>query len=412
MSKKKILIIGSGPAALIAADVLGETCEVHVFEKGEAPGRKFLVAGKGGFNLTNSLTGEALLNKYTPVSFFNPILAEFDSVDTGNWLLDLGIPTYEGTSGRIFPEKNIKPITVLQKIRDKLAGKNVQFHFNHEFISFDEKQQPVFNHKGENVTVEADHYLFALGGASWPVTGSTGSWTSAFENIGVTVLPFQSSNCGVNVDWPAEFKEKLQGMPLKNISLRVNDFFIKGEVLISEYGLEGNAIYPAIPAIRKSFAENGKAEIHFDLKPDNSIEQLSGKVKEFETLIYKSSGTNAYKEAFNLDKARLILLKTFTTKEEFLEPEVLVSKLKDLVVPVSGMRKIEEAISTIGGISLDELNEDLSLKKFPTISVAGEMLDWDAPTGGFLLQACFSTGYFAAMSILEKLNRDKDTEAQ
>jgi uncharacterized flavoprotein (TIGR03862 family) len=402
VSSKKIVIIGSGPAALIAADVLSESCEVHIFEKGEAPGRKFLVAGKGGFNLTNSLTGEALLGKFTPASFFKPILAEFDSVDTGKWLLDLGIPTYEGSSGRIFPEKGIKPITVLQKIRDRLIQQGTQFHFNHEFVSFNAAHQPVFLHKGEEIAVSADHYLFALGGASWPVTGSTGKWTAAFEAIGIKIFPFQSSNCGANVNWPAELKEKLQGMPLKNIALRVNDFEIKGEALITEYGLEGNAVYPAIPEIRKSFAEKGNAEIHFDLKPDSTIEQLKEKIKEFEKLVYKSHGTNAYKEAFNLDKARLILLKTFTTKEEFLEPDTLVQKMKALVIPVTGIRKVEEAISTIGGIALDEVAEDLSLKKFPHIFVAGEMLDWDAPTGGFLLQGCFSTGYFAAMNILAK----------
>ncbi len=400
--QKKIVIIGSGPAALIAADVLSESCEVLILEKGEAPGKKFLVAGKGGFNLTNSLTGEALLNKFTPVSFFRPILEEFDSIDTGKWLLDLGIPTYEGTSGRIFPEEGIKPITVLQKLRERIVQQGAQFHFGHEFISLNENHEPVFRHEGKEITIAADHYLFALGGASWPVTGSTGSWTSAFEKAGVKIIPFQASNCGVNVEWPAELKEKLQGMPLKNIALRVNDFTIKGEALISEYGLEGNAIYPAVPAIRNSFAETGKAEIHFDLKPDNSITQLSEKIKEFEKLIYKSHGTNAYKEAFNLDKARLILLKTFTTKEEFLDPETLVRKLKDLIIPVNGLRKVEEAISTIGGISLDEVNDDLTLKKFPKISVAGEMLDWDAPTGGFLLQGCFSTGYFAAGEILQK----------
>jgi uncharacterized flavoprotein (TIGR03862 family) len=400
--QKKIHIIGTGPAALIAADVLSESCEVHLYEKGEAPGKKFLVAGKGGFNLTNSLTGEALRNKFTPASFFKPMLDEFDSVDTGKWLLDLGIPTYEGSSGRIFPEEGIKPITVLQKIRERIVQQGGVFHFSHEFISFNEEHIPVFRHEGKEIAIAADHYLFALGGASWPVTGSNGSWTNAFEKAGVKIIPFQASNCGVNVEWPAELKDKLQGMPLKNISLRVNDFTIKGEALISEYGLEGNAIYPAIPAIRKSFAETGKAEIHFDLKPDNSVEQLSEKIKEFESLIYKSSGTNAYKEAFNLDKARLILLKTFTTKEEFLEPDVLVRKLKDLVIPVNGLRKIEEAISTIGGIALDEVNADLTLKKLLHISIAGEMLDWDAPTGGFLLQGCFSTGYFAAINILQK----------
>jgi uncharacterized flavoprotein (TIGR03862 family) len=404
VTPKKILIIGAGPAALIAADVLSASCEVHIFEKGEAPGKKFLVAGKGGFNLTNSLTGEALLNKFTPSSFFKPLLEEFDSVDTGKWLLDLGIPTYEGTSGRIFPEKNIKPITVLQKIREKITLQGTQFHFGHEFISFNENHEPVFRTKTGEISVHADHYLFALGGASWKVTGSSGEWTSAFEALGINVLPFQSSNCGVNVEWPDELKDKLQGMPLKNIALRVNDFTIKGEALITTYGLEGNAIYPAIPAIRKAFAENGKAEIHFDLKPDSTIEQLSEKIKEFEKLIYKSHGTNAYREAFNLDKARLILLKTFTTKDEFLDPDIFVQKVKQLAIPIKGIRAVDEAISTIGGISLEEVDEDLALKKFPNISIAGEMLDWDAPTGGFLLQGCFSTGYFAAIKILQNID--------
>ncbi len=403
MTRKKIIIIGTGPAALIAADVLADTCEVQLIEKGEAPGKKFLVAGKGGFNLTNSLTGEALQSKYSPKSFFKPFLEEFDSIDVGQWLSELGIPTYEGSSGRIFPEEGIKPITVLQKIREKIEKKGATFLFNHEFVFFNENHLPVFKKEGNEVVLNADHYIFALGGASWPVTGSTGTWTKAFETIGIKTIPFQSSNCGVNVDWPIELKEKLQGLPLKNISLRVNDFTIRGEVLISEYGLEGNAIYPAVPAIRKAFAETGKAEIHFDMKPDNSIAQLSEKIKEFEKLIYKSHGTNAYKEAFNLDKVRLVLLKTYTSKEEFLDTAIFVQKLKDLVIPVNGLRKIEEAISTIGGIALEEVAEDLSLKKYPHLSVIGEMLDWDAPTGGFLLQGCFSTGYFAANSILEKL---------
>jgi hypothetical protein len=399
VTRKKILIAGSGPAALIAADVLSNSCDVHIFEKNEAPGKKFLVAGKGGFNLTNSLTGEELLNKFSPKEFFKPILQEFDSVATRNWLKELGIPTYEGSSGRIFPEKNIKPITVLQKIREKLSAKNVQFHFGHEFIRFGENNIPVFRNKEGEIIFKADHSLFALGGASWPVTGSTGTWTKAFGEKGIKILPFQSSNCGVNVEWPEEFRTKFAGMPVKNISLRVNDFTIKGEALITEYGLEGNAIYPCIPAVRNSFAENNKAEIHFDLKPDSSPEELKAKLPEVENIAYKTNETAAYKEVFNLDKARMGLLKTFTTKEEFLEPELFLQKLKDLAIPVTGIRKVEEAISTIGGIVLDEVDENLRLKKLPNVSVAGEMLDWDAPTGGFLLQGCFSTGYFAAIKI-------------
>ena len=202
---QKIILIGGGAANLLAADLLSETAEVHIFEKGKTLGRKFLVAGNGGFNLTNSAEGEALQTHYSPTDFFQSILANFDSQATRKWLSNLGIPTFVGSSGRVFPEKGIKPIQVLQAIKKRLISRGVQFHFNHEFLGFDADFQPIVQFQNEPITLQADHFIFALGGASWSVTGSDGRWLSAFEKIGVQTIPFQSSNSGVNVDWDADF---------------------------------------------------------------------------------------------------------------------------------------------------------------------------------------------------------------
>jgi uncharacterized flavoprotein (TIGR03862 family) len=398
MSRKTIAIIGGGAAGLMAADILSQHCEVHIYEKGKALGRKFLVAGNGGFNLTNSADGEELCNKYTPKEFLQPALEAFNSDATRNWLTGLGIPTFVGSSGRVFPEKGIKPITVLQKIKDLLLQQGVQFHFQHEFLRFDAEHKPVVKFQSTEITIEADHYIFALGGASWPVTGSDGNWLEAFTFLDVKTLPFQSSNCGVNVNWPTEFKEIFAGQPLKNLQVSVGNFSIKGEVLITEYGLEGNAIYPVVPKVREALNSGTEAILMLDFKPQNTVGQLLEKVQG-KNLLPKN-----YEHFFKLSKAQLALIKLFTSKETYLDLEKLVQQIKKLEVPVSSLRPIEEAISTVGGIALEEVNPDFSLKRFPKISVIGEMLDWDAPTGGFLLQGCFSTAYFAAQAILRKLN--------
>ncbi|MFC5269889.1 NAD(P)/FAD-dependent oxidoreductase [Adhaeribacter terreus] len=398
MPEKTIAIMGGGAAGLMAADILSPHCEVRIYEKGKALGRKFLVAGNGGFNLTNSAEGEALYSKYTAQEFLQPALKAFNSEASRNWLAGLGIPTFVGSSGRVFPEKGIKPIEVLQKIKDRLKAQGVQFHFQHEFIRFNFENKPVIKFKEKEITVEADHYIFALGGASWPVTGSSGNWLEVFRLLGVKTIPFQSSNCGVNVNWPVDFKEKFAGEPLKNLQVSVGDFSLKGEALITEYGLEGNAIYPVVPKIREALNAGKEAFLTLDFKPQNTVGQLLQKVQG------KQIQPKNYEQLFNLSKAQLALIKLFTAKEDYLDPEKFIQKMKNLEVPVSSLRPIEEAISTVGGIALEEVNHDFTLKKFPHIAVVGEMLDWDAPTGGFLLQGCFSTAYFAAQAILKKLN--------
>ena len=398
MHKKIIAIIGGGPAGMMAADVLSPFHDVHIYEKEKGVGQKFLVAGKGGFNITNSLQGEDLAKKYTPEYFLKDALLDFDSTAVREWLLQLGIPTFAGTSGRIFPEKGLTPADVLKKLKEKLILQGVEFHLKHAFTGFDGDQSLTFKSGRNKVVFHADYFIFAMGGASWPVTGSTGEWSKIFEKSDIRTLPFQSSNCGIHINWPENIKSSHAGKPLKNIAVSVNSFLSKGEALITEYGLEGNAIYPVVPEIRKSLALNEPVEIILDLKPFNTEEQLVQKVQG-----KTSTKTKNYAEIFNLDNVQLALIKAFTSKETFLSPELFAASLKQITLPVESLRPVEEAISTIGGIDLNEMNPDFSFKKRPNCFAIGEMLDWDAPTGGFLLQGCFSMGHWVGKKILERV---------
>lgn len=399
IEKKKIVIVGGGPSAMMAAYVLCPHHEVHIFEKGKMVGRKFLVAGKGGFNITNSVRGEELLNKYSPAGFLDIALSDFDTQSTREWLLNLGIPTFIGTSGRVFPEKSFKPNVILKKIKAKLTEQGVQFHMHHEFVAFDEKKQIIFEYEKKKIVEKADYIIFGLGGASWPITGSTGSWLSIFNSMDIETKPFQSSNCGINIPWTKSIIESHSGKPFKNIRLFTDDFEVRGEAVLTNYGLEGNAVYPIVPQIRNMLNSNDEAFVFMDLKPLNTKEQLLQKIKG------RKISSKDYAKSFNLNTSQQAVIKSFTSKESYLSPEKFISSIKNLKIPVTSLRPIDEAISSVGGIQLKEINNDFSLKKYPWIFTVGEMMDWDAPTGGFLLQGSFSTGRFAGKSILNTIEK-------
>jgi uncharacterized flavoprotein (TIGR03862 family) len=394
MERKKIVIIGGGPAGLMAADKLSIAHEVSIYDKEKNIGQKFLVAGKGGFNITNSANGEQLTGRYSPSGFMDKALSLFNTTALRQWLSAMDIPTFIGSSGRVFPEKGIRPIDVLNKIRTRLVKQGVQFYTQHEFIGFDNEKRLTFRSQEEDKVVTADYLIFALGGASWSVTGSNGAWRNVFESMGVATNPFQSSNCGINISWPEALKQSHAGKPIKNIRLFTNDFEVRGETIITDYGLEGNAVYPLVPSIRNMLKTTSPANIYLDFKPLNTEEQLLQKGKG------RSIKTQNYGEIFNLDTVQLALIKAFTSKESFISVTEFVRSIKNLPLPVESLRPLEEAISTIGGIQTEELNDDFSLKKYPWIYTIGEMVDWDAPTGGFLLQGCFSMGNYAAQSII------------
>lgn len=384
MAQKKIIIIGGGAAGLMAADRLCDDYQIAIYEKGKTIGRKFLVAGNGGFNLTNKAEGEELVQHYLPHRFLKKAILENGSSVMRDWLSNLGIPTFVGTSGRIFPEKGIKPAKVLKKIKDRLVKKGVDFFFHHEFIGFDEKCNCIVTNNEKEIILEADYFIFSLGGASWTKTGSDGEWTTAFEKIGIKTIPFQASNCGLNIEWSDHFRSHHAGKPLKNIIVSIDNFKVKGEATITDNGLEGNAIYPLIWKIREAFSKDNIPRINIDFKPLNSREQLLNKIKN------KPPKTKAFAKALNLNATQVALIKSFSEKKYFFEPSVFITSVKQLQIPVQSLRPLEEAISTVGGIDLNEVNNNFALKKHPSFFVIGEMLDWDAPTGGFLLQGCFS----------------------
>jgi len=395
MGRKKIVLIGGGPACLMAADLLADHCDVIIYERGKTIGRKFLVAGKGGFNLTNSATGDVLLHHFTDHPILRSALQSFDSLRTRAWLDEMGISTFTGTSGRIFPLPAIKPATVLSRIKARLKQKGVSLLVNSTFIGFSKAVLPIIEQNGQNFEVEADHVIFGLGGASWTKTGSSGEWLSYFEELGIKTLPFEASNCGINVNFPADIIAQFAGTPIKNCALSIGDYSAKGEILLTKYGLEGNLIYPSIPTIRKRLASGDETILHLDLKPNNTKASLLEKTNKGQLK------SKHYKPVFKLDSLAISLLKSEMPKSAYLNAIELVEKIKAFPIKVQSLRPIEEAISTVGGISLEELNHDFTLKKYPHLSVIGEMLNWDAPTGGFLLQGCFSTGYDAAATLIK-----------
>ncbi len=394
MERTIIAIIGGGPAGLIAADVLAAHCDVHLYEQGRSVGRKFLVAGQGGFNLTNSVDGQELAAMYAPSGFLDEALSEFGSAALRAWLLELGIDTYVGSSGRVFPTRGIKPIDVLNAIRGRLVERGVQFHLERTFVGFDAEQRAIIEHNGERTSIVTDHTLFALGGASWTVTGSTGTWPDLFIPLGIEVATFRASNCGVNIAWPPQFAHDHAGKALKNLGVKVGDRMVNGEATVTLNGLEGNAVYPVVPELREALDNSVPAVLRIDLKPFSTVEQVLERIAGKEP--------RNYGLGLHLDRAAMALLKAYTSRDQFLSPWSLAHVVKDLPVPVSGLRPMEEAISTVGGIRPLDLAPDFSLKQHPCLFALGEMVDWDAPTGGFLLQGCFAMGRYAAQALLKK----------
>ncbi len=399
MSKPVVALFGGGPACLIAAYFLADKFNVQLYEKGKSIGRKFLVAGKGGFNLTNSATGESLIKAYSYHPNLKGALNEFDSIATRSWLKDLGIKTYIGSSGRVFPEKEIRPAFVLAKIKEALVKKGVQLYLKHEFIGFNAEQIPLVSSNNETKKVVANHFVFGLGGGSWSKTGSNSAWLTYFADLGIKTIPFQASNCGIQLSWDPIFREKFNGTPLKNIAIKVEKDWRKGEILVTSYGFEGNAIYPSVPEIRQQLTKVQNAEIYIDFKPNSSLDELLKKAAQ------KGVKSANYSKVFNVERVVIELMKSILTKSAYTDPSCFAKTLKMATFKVNSLRPLDEAISTVGGIAMEELTIEFTSVKFPQFSFVGEMLDWDAPTGGYLLQGCFTTGYVAAKNIIDHLKR-------
>jgi len=396
LHKPTIAIIGGGPAAMMLACSLNcNRYAISLYEKNSAPGRKFLVAGKGGFNLTHSEEISQFADRYTPKFFLEPFLKQFSNTDFRHWLSEIGIETYTGTSKRVFPVKGIKPIEVLKAIENKLIQNQVTVFYNHKWKGW-ENDQLVFQNHNQLITQKADITVFSLGGASWKVTGSDGLWTELFKKKQITVNPFMPSNCAYQVNWDKDFIKKHAGSALKNAEFSCGNLKRKGEAVLTEFGIEGSGVYPLSHDVRKELMHQGQAILSVDLKPDLSVEEINLRLESRGKLSVK----NVLEKKLNLTSVQTDLLKLYTSKEDYNSPERLAKALKNIKLMVSGLPPIDEAISTVGGIAIDELTEQLELKKLPQHYCIGEMIDWDAPTGGYLLQASFSMGY----SLAKRLN--------
>jgi uncharacterized flavoprotein (TIGR03862 family) len=388
--KKSIAIIGGGASSLMLAATLDTgKFNVTIFERNFAPGRKFLVAGDGGFNLTHSEDYSQMINRYTPSAFFSSTINNFTNTDLQKWLTNIGIETYIGSSKRVFPVKGTKPIIVLNAFLKLLEQKKINIKTQHEWKGWAADHSLIFDYNESMVSLQPDIIVFALGGASWKITGSDGSWISHLKNAGIQINPFLPSNCGYEISWSKTFLETAEGKSLKNISVTCNSLEKKGELVITKFGLEGNAIYALSPEIRKGLQQNGQASIFIDLKPMLSAATILDKLK----FKGNKSLSKQLENELNINTVQLALLKSTLSKDEFINPDTLSAKIKQLPLTIIGAAPLDEAISTVGGIDLNEIDQHFELKKLKNHFAIGEMLDWDAPTGGYLLQACFSMGH-------------------
>jgi uncharacterized flavoprotein (TIGR03862 family) len=402
---QRVAIIGAGAAGLMAADVLSQhsNCEITVFDSMPSVGRKILMAGKGGLNLSHAENFDTFLTRYgSQQNALSRFLNAFTPTDLRDWVHDLGIETFIGSSGRIFP-KEMKAAPLLRAWLQRLRSNRVQFSMRHRWIGFEnDTNQLRFDTPNGQQCFSADAVIFALGGGSWAKLGSTGEWVATLREKGFKIETLQPSNCGFNVEWSAYFKQHFAGQPLKNIGLTFGDFQKKGEAMLTENGIEGGLIYAASAKIREAISTNSNATIYLDLFPDKTFSELFAKLNKPRG---KLSVAKFWRNSLKLDGAKSGLLREVLDINDLNSAESVAKTLKLLPLNLMSTRPIDEAISSAGGILFDELNADLMSKKFAGVFFAGEMLDWEAPTGGYLLTACFATGRAAGFGALNWLNR-------
>lgn len=399
--RKQVAIIGGGPAGLMLADKLDKVkFDITIYDRNQALGRKFLVAGKGGLNITHSEELSILKTRYSDFSPLQKSLDFFDNQALISWLDELGIETFYGSSKRVFPIKKHKPVKVFSSILNHVLDQGVTVKNEHTWIGFNANKDLLFELKdNETLSIKADIVVFALGGGSWSVTGSKGEWLPYFEKVDVKTKSFEASNAGFAVNWKKSFIDEFEGEPLKNIELYYANETTKGELVISRFGLEGGPIYALSKPLREALNKKENPTIFINFKPNMKREALVRKLKEPKK---RNSWSEHIIWKLKLTKAVFQLMKRALTKEEFLNPEKIADILQKFPIQIEGIASVEEAISTVGGIDTKEIDEKFQLKKLPNHYVIGEMFDWDAPTGGYLLQGAFSMGAYLANELNSK----------
>lgn len=405
-----VCIIGGGPAGLMAAEVLAEAGHaVHLFDAMPSLGRKFLLAGIGGMNLTHSEDKVVFAQRYhAQHGWVDGWLAQFDAQSVRDWVQGLGIETFVGSSGRVFP-KDMKAAPLLRAWLQRLRALGVKIHTRSRWLGWDEQGALRIATAAGEQQVQAIAVLLALGGGSWPRLGSDAAWLPILEQQGIAVSALQASNCGFEVAaWSAVFIDKYAGAPVKNCALSVaGQAFRQGEWVITRSGIEGSLVYALSAAIRQQISQYGRCTVLLDCLPHKSLAQVQSALEKPRG---KKTLTRHLQAQLGLDGVRAALLRECAPADCFNDMQQLAQWVKSLPIEVLQARPLAEAISTAGGVDAKMLDQGLMLNAKPGVFCAGEMLDWDAPTGGYLLTACLASGFVAGHGMLDWLAREDSTE--
>lgn len=409
-SSSQVAIVGGGPAGLMAAEIIASAgFSVSIYDAMPSVGRKFLLAGVGGMNITHSESHEKLIQRYGHSSkHLKPYLDQFCANDLREWIHGLGIETFVGSSGRVFP-RDMKAAPLLRAWLHRLRELGVQIYPRHRWMGWNKDgaiRMVEKNSNQENIKIiNSDAVVLALGGASWQRLGSDGAWVEILREKSIEVAELVPSNCGFEFSWSDYFREHFGGAPLQTINLTATDedgihHSVRGEAMIAKTGIEGTSVYALSSVLRNNILAGKKAELVIDLLPDLSEEKII-------TLLNKPRGKNSVsnflRKQFNLPPVKLALLRELTSPSIWQDNKTISRALKALCLPLTGFRPIDEAISSAGGVEFSEIDTRFMLKNLPGVFCAGEMLNWEAPTGGYLLTACFATGRAAGFGVVDYL---------
>jgi uncharacterized flavoprotein (TIGR03862 family) len=399
----RVAVIGGGPAGLMAAEVLAQAgVQVDVYEAMPSVARKFLLAGKGGLNITHSEPVPAFLARYGGrAGALAPMLDAFGPAALRDWAHGLGVHTFVGSSGRVFPAE-MKAAPLLRAWLHRLRTGGVKFHVRHRWLGWEAPAVLRFATAEGPVTLRADALVLALGGASWPRLGSDGSWVGPLAARGVEVAPLRPANCGFEVAWSEHFRARFAGHPVKTTAASVHGLngpreMLRGELTVADYGIEGGLVYALAAPLRDALEAHASATLYLDLAPDRGRPELERALARHAR---GESLANRLRKRAGIDGVKAALVRELTPPGQLSDAAQLASAIKALAVPLRGVRPIDEAISSAGGVRFEAMDERLMLHAVPGVFCAGEMLDWEAPTGGYLLTACLATGRAAGRGAL------------